>query len=194
MTGEGVAVELSIRAMTLEDRRRFEDHLVRVRAESGRGGDAPFTPVTPADRRDPKIDLDAYARPLTEPKWRRAFVVVTEDGWIVGAAELKGDELCAGLHRCELGLAIERPYRRLGLGRQLMENAIQFARASNSIEWIDLYVFAHNVAARALYKNLGFKEAGTVADRFRIDGRSVDDVIMSLGIESAGVSSQAKSS
>jgi RimJ/RimL family protein N-acetyltransferase len=173
----------TIRALTIDDRQRFEDHLVRIRAESGHGGDLPFTPVTPADRGDPKIDTDAYARPLTEPKWRRAFVVVTEEGRIVGAAELKGDELRAGLHRCELGLAVERPYRRLGFGRQLLASAIEFARASSTIEWLDLYVFGHNVAARALYKDLGFKESGTVADRFRIDGRSLDDVIMSLKIE-----------
>lgn len=176
-------MEPTIRALTIDDRQRFEDHLVRVRAESGHGGDLPFTPVTPADRRDPKIDLDAYTRPLTEPKWRRAFVVVTEEGRIVGAAELKGDELRAGLHRCELGLAVERPYRRLGLGRQLLESAIEFAHASRSIEWLDLYVFGHNVAARALYKSLGFEEGGTVTDRFRIDGRSADDVFMTLKIE-----------
>jgi RimJ/RimL family protein N-acetyltransferase len=175
-------VEPTIRALTLDDRKRFQEHLVRVRAESARSRE-PFTPVTPADQRDPaKLDHDAFAWPLTEPKWRRGFAVVTEDGWIVGHVELKGDEFRAGLHRCELGIGIERPYRRLGFGRQLMENVIEFARASDSIEWIDLFVFGHNVAARALYRNLGFKEAGTVTDRFRIDGRSVDDVIMTLKV------------
>jgi RimJ/RimL family protein N-acetyltransferase len=175
-------VEPTIRALTLDDLVRFQDHISRLRAESGRG-DEPFTPVTPADRREPKVDVDAFARPLTEPRWRRAFGVVTEDGGIVGAVELKGDEFRAGLHRCELGIGIERPYRRLGFGRQLLEKAIDFARASSTIDWIDLYVFGHNVAARALYRNLGFKEAGTVADRFRIDGRSIDDVIMSMRIQ-----------
>ena len=173
----------TIRALTLDDLMRFQEHMVRIRAESGRSGDAPFTPVTPADRRDPTVDVDAFARALTEPKWRRAFGLLTEGGEIVGAAELKGDEFRAGLHRCELGLAVERPYRRLGFGRQLLERAIEFARASSTIEWIDLFVFAHNAAARALYKDLGFKEAGTVTDRFRIDGRSADDVIMSFKIE-----------
>jgi RimJ/RimL family protein N-acetyltransferase len=169
--------------VTLDDRQRLQEHMVRIRAESGRGGDAPFTPITSADQRDPaKLDHDAFARPLTEPKWRRGFAVVTEGGEIVGYVELKGDELRAGLHRCELGLGIERPYRGLGFGRGLLENAIEFARASNGIEWIDLFVFGHNVAARALYRKLGFKEAGTVTDRFRIGGRSIDDVIMSLRV------------
>ena len=175
-------MEPTIRAVTLDDRQRFQEHIIRIRAESAR--DDPFTPVTAADNRDPaKQDHGAFALPLTEPKWRRAFVIVTEDGWIVGHADLKGDELRAGLHRCELGIGIERPYRRLGLGRRLLENAIGLARASKTIEWVDLYVFGHNAGARALYKNLGFQETGTVRDRFRIGGRSVDDVGMTLKIE-----------
>jgi RimJ/RimL family protein N-acetyltransferase len=49
-------------------------------------------------------------------------------------------------------------------------------------------VFGHNAAALALYRDLGFEEAGTVTDRFRIDGRSIDDVIMTLNVGSAIVS------
>jgi RimJ/RimL family protein N-acetyltransferase len=157
--------------------------MARIRAESGRS-DAPFTPITPADRIDPnKLDIDAYARPLTEPNWHRGFALVVEDGTFVGLAVLKGDAWRSGLHRCELGMGIEQPYRRMGFGRRLMESTIEFARASNVIEWIDLYVFAHNLAARALYEKLGFKESGTVSDRFRIGGRSIDDVMMALRVK-----------
>lgn len=172
----------TIRPVTLADRERFQEHIVRLRGESAR--DEPFMPVTPADQRDPRpLGFDAFALALTEPKWRRGFAVVTEDGSIVGHAELKGDEFRAGLHRCELGIGIERPYRRMGFGRQLLASAIELARATQTIEWIDLLVFGHNVAARALYRNMGFREVGTVADRFRIGGRSIDDVIMTLKIE-----------
>ena len=182
-------MEPTIRPLARDDRQRFQEHIGRVRAESSRGGDPPFTPTTPADQVDPaKLDFEAYVRPLTEPKWRRAFVLVTDDGSIVGHVDLHGDQFRAGLHRCELGIGIERPYRRLGFGRQLLQNAIELARVSRSVDWIDLYVFGHNAAARALYRKLGFKEAGTVTDRFRIDGRSIDDVIMTLKVSSAIVS------
>jgi ribosomal protein S18 acetylase RimI-like enzyme len=173
---------LTIRPVTLADREPLLDHLVRVQHESG-GGDAPFMPTTPAERDPHKFDFDAFALPLTEPKWRRGFAVVTDDGRIVGYAELKGDQFRAGLHRCELGIAVERPYRRLGFGRQLLAAAIELARASQTVEWIDLLVFGHNAAARALYRDMGFSECGTVPDRFRIGGRSIDDVIMTLRVE-----------
>jgi ribosomal protein S18 acetylase RimI-like enzyme len=172
----------TIRAVTLDDRKPFEEHIVRIRAESM--PDDPFTPVTAADRIDAsKLDFEVYALPLTEPTWRRAFVLVAADGTFVGHADLKGDRFVAGLHRCELGIGIERPYRRLGFGRRLLEHALDFARAAGTIEWVDLYVFGHNVTARALYESLGFRETGTVRDRFRIGGRAIDDVGMALKIE-----------
>lgn len=172
----------TIRAVTLDDRKAFEEHVVRIRAESL--PDDPFTPVTAGDRIDHStFDFDVYALPLAEPKWRRAFVLVAADGTFVGHADLKGDQFVAGLHRCELGIGIERPYRRFGFGRRLLEHAIDFARASATIEWVDLYVFGHNATARTLYESLGFRETGTVHDRFRIGGRKIDDVGMTLKIE-----------
>ena len=98
--------------------------------------------------------------------------------------DLKGDALAAGLHRSELGIGIERSYRGRGLGRQLMQVAIDFALGAATLDWLDLKVFAHNTPARALYRSLGFEEIGTVIDRFRIGGVSVDDVLMTLAVRS----------
>jgi RimJ/RimL family protein N-acetyltransferase len=177
-------VSLAIRPVLLDDRQRYLEHLARIRAESGVDGDPPFTPVTPADRLDPaKVDFDGFARPVTEPKWRRGVALVLDDERFVGLAELKGDQFRAGLHRCELGIGIERPYRKLGFGRRLMEGVIDVARSTHVVEWVDLYVFGHNTAARALYEKLGFRETGTVVDRFRIDGQTIEDVMMTLKIE-----------
>jgi RimJ/RimL family protein N-acetyltransferase len=139
-------------------------------------------PFAPDDQHKPNVpDVAALNRPLSELGWQRWFVAVSsQDNRIAGHVDLKGANLRTGLHRCELGIGIERDYRGQGLGRQLMERAIDFARASDSLIWIDLRVFAHNAVARAVYRNLGFFEAGTLVDRFRIDGQVVDDVIMTL--------------
>jgi RimJ/RimL family protein N-acetyltransferase len=61
-----------------------------------------------------------------------------------------------------------------------MNTAIEFAHDSRILMWIDLRVFAHNTAAHALYRSLGFVEIGTVPDRFRIEGESIDDILMTL--------------
>ena len=81
-----------------------------------------------------------------------------------------------------LAIGVEEVFYRKGIGRMLMLEAIEFAR-HNNIEWIDLSVFGDNHAAIGLYRSLGFEEAGRRYDRFRISGRLVDDITMTLRIK-----------
>lgn len=172
----------SIRRLTRSDLPLFQAHFARHRAESGRG-DVHFMPFAPNDPDGPKgLDVDALDRPLSELGWQRWFVAFAENGNIVGQVDLRGSGLRSGLHRCELGIGVERPYRGEGLGKRLMETAIDFARDAGTLMWIDLNVFAHNTAGRALYQKLGFVEIGTLVDRFRVEDSSIDDVIMTLNV------------
>ncbi len=174
----------SICPLTPVDWSRFRAHFKRHRAESGRG-DPHFLPFAPDDPEGPKgIELEALSRPPGERGWQRCWVAIVDGVKIVGHVNLKGSGLSAGLHRCELGIGIERPHRGGGLGRRLMAAAIGFARGVEALAWIDLQVFAHNAPGRALYLDLGFVEVGTVVDRFRIEAQSVDDVIMTLNVAS----------
>lgn len=173
-----------IRPVGIADRDRLAAHFARHWAESGRG-EPPFMPFAPGGAGQPRpVDGQPLALPLSEPGWQRIFAAVTDAGDIVGHVDLTGDRLHTGLHRCRLGIGIERAHRGQGLGRRLMQTAIAFAEAADSIAWLDLRVFAHNRNARSLYLALGFDEIGTVIDRFRIDGLSVDDVIMTLDVQS----------
>jgi len=174
---------VQIRPLTLGDLPSYEAHSKRHRSESGQG-DFHFWPFETNDANGPKgLSPDALTRSLSEIGWQRCFAAFSADeSSIVGDLNLKGDGLRTGLHRCELGIGIERAYRKLGLGRRLMATAIEFAAATKSLEWIDLKVFAHNTPARSLYGELGFVEIGVVRDRFRIGGQSIDDVIMTLDL------------
>jgi len=53
-----------------------------------------------------------------------------------------------------------------------------------SIEWIDLYVFAHNQPAIELYSKAGFVKVGRVVDLFRIKGQKIEDIHMTLKLRS----------
>lgn len=171
-----------IRPLTTADWSRFQAHFKRHRGESGRG-EPHFLPFAPDDPEGPKgIDREALGRSLTQPGWQRCWGALTHDDEIVGHVDLKGGGLSTERHRCELGIGIERCHRGGGLGRRLMQQAIDFARGVESLVWIDLRVFAHNEAGKALYRDLGFSEVGRVVDRFRIEEQAIDDVIMTLRV------------
>ncbi|MEQ8859290.1 MAG: GNAT family protein [Pseudomonadales bacterium] len=174
---------LVIDRVDANDLQLLAEHQARHRAESGQDG-FHFMPFAPGDDSGPRLRLaEGLERPLTEPGWERVFAAFTDHrAGIVGEVNLTGDSLRTGLHRCELGIGIEHSHRGQGLGRRLMQTAIDFVRAAEPLAWLDLKVFAHNHPARALYRTLGFQEIGTVTDRFRIDGARIDDVMMTLDV------------
>ena len=175
--------EVEIRPVGAADAALIAAHFARHRAESGRG-EWHFMPFAPDDPAGPGgLDPGRLALPLNSPGWQRWFAAFADGGTrIVGHVDVKGEALRAASHRCEVGIGIERLHRGRGLGRRLMHEAIGFARRADCIAWLDLKVFAHNTPARDLYRSLGFQEIGTVADRFRIEGTSIDDVIMTLHV------------
>ena len=122
---------LSIRPLAAVDVPLFDEHFARHRKESGRG-DYHFMPFAPDDEDGPKgLDARLFELPLTVPGWQRWWVAWSpDDSRIVGHVDLKGDHLKAGLHRCELGIGIERDFRGRGLGAELMQAAIEFTQTA----------------------------------------------------------------
>jgi len=162
----------------------FKAHMERHVDESGRHG-IHFMPFLAQDPDRPVgVAADKLLLSLEEKGWHRCWVVLnTRMDCIVGHVDLKGSKLRTGLHRCELGLGIEEPWRGQGLGSRLMDTAIAFARAEPLLHWIDLNTFATNTPARALYLRKGFNEVGCIKDRFRLEGQCIDDVQMNLRVK-----------
>ena len=158
---------IAIRPLAKADILAYLEHFERIRAESGRDGDLHFMPYAPGDKVPNAFDAAAFKLDCGTPGWRRLHVAADGDR-IVGHVLLKGDSLQSGLHRCNLGIGLERAYRGRGIGRRLLHAAIEFARGVGTLEWIDLGVFAHNAVARALYRSVGFREIGTTLDRFDV--------------------------
>ena len=86
------------------------------------------------------------------------------------------------MHRCTLGIGIEAEFCGKGLGTELLQTILTFARQHACLHWIELGVFHANLPARALYRKFGFVEAGVIRDKFRIAGVNIDDVIMTLAL------------
>lgn len=77
------------------------------------------------------------------------------------------------------GLAVDDSARGRGIGRALVEAAVERARGLGARR-VTLRVLGPNAPARRLYESLGFVVEGLAPEEFLIAGRYVDDVSMGL--------------
>ncbi len=116
--------------------------------------------------------------PIGSPGWRRSWVARAAHRQIAGHVDLRSHSERFAAHRCLLGLGVQRDHRRLGVGAALLAHAIEWARAQNGLEWLDLQVMSANEPAVRLYLRSGFVKVGEVAEMFKIDGRLFSDTTM----------------
>ncbi|MBQ9165393.1 MAG: ribosomal protein S18-alanine N-acetyltransferase [Oscillospiraceae bacterium] len=83
------------------------------------------------------------------------IVAVDKDGHVLGYASLTV-VLDEGYIN---NIAVQRKYRRMGLGSDLLGVFIRFAKAQN-LSFLTLEVRDTNLAARSLYSKFGFREVG----------------------------------
>jgi ribosomal protein S18 acetylase RimI-like enzyme len=78
-----------------------------------------------------------------------------------------------------LNLCVDERHRRLGIAKRMLQRAERYVRQHWQAESLGLYVHAHNHAARALYKNLGYHEPEATRDKITVTCIDYDDA--SLG-------------
>lgn len=174
----------SVQLLELSQVADYIDHMREADADSGVGAPHfhPYSATAPFDRAEALArEQRRWQTPLDAPGWRRAWGWL-RDGQLVGHAYLAGGHLASELHRASLGMALQAGHRRQGGGSALLSSVVAWARAAPQLAWIDLGVFAENSPAQAVYQRFGFSETGRVADRFRVDGVSIDDIQMSLWV------------
>jgi ribosomal protein S18 acetylase RimI-like enzyme len=107
------------------------------------------------------------------------FLVALDEDRVVGWCEVRRDILPGRAHTGLLGMGLLAPYRGRGLGRQLLDQALQQAR-DRSFERVELMVRSPNSRAIRLYAQVGFREEGRKRDAVRLDNGSEDEVLMAL--------------
>jgi ribosomal protein S18 acetylase RimI-like enzyme len=78
-----------------------------------------------------------------------------------------------------LGIGLVPEWRGRGVGRRLMEHALEAARAF-PLARVELWVRADNARAIALYRQIGFEEEGRRRRTLLVDGVYYDDIMMAL--------------
>jgi ribosomal protein S18 acetylase RimI-like enzyme len=94
------------------------------------------------------------------------------NGTLVGSACLFRQRLLKMRHKALIwGVYVGREARGLGIGRQLMQAAIDHAGHMPALRQVTLSVTASNIQALALYRSLGFVEYGHEPDALWVDGQ-----------------------
>ncbi|MFT4524243.1 MAG: RimJ/RimL family protein N-acetyltransferase [Granulosicoccus sp.] len=118
-----------------------------------------------------------------------------EDCFILGA--FSGDVLVgiAGLFRHKpikvqhksmiWSVFVLKEHRGKGIGRELMEQTIEFAKQIEGIELISIGVSAQNSTARGLYNRLGFVEYAIEPRSVKVNGEYCDEALMWMDLTSS---------
>jgi putative acetyltransferase len=115
-------------------------------------------------------------------RYAHAAVFVAEaDGEIVARLSLARDSHPASYHVADLGLMVDARYRRQGIGRALLERAVDWARESG-VRKLELHVFPHNEAAIRLYETTGFVREGYRKAHYRRGAGYVDAILMAYWV------------
>lgn len=88
-------------------------------------------------------------------------------------------------HTGELAIGVQEPYRGKGIGRQLLQSLVIWAKGQKSIKKLCLQVIEGNDPAIGLYKKVGFQEEGRLKNQVMFSKDKYADMIhMSLFLDS----------
>ncbi|MGI2259865.1 GNAT family N-acetyltransferase [Shewanella sp. GXUN23E] len=107
-------------------------------------------------------------------------LVAERDGRILGQVGMMVHDNPRRRHVANLGLAVCESVRGQGIGRALMQAAMELAFNWLAVRRIEIEVYTDNQAAIALYRSLGFEPEGTARGYAFRAGEYVDVLLLAF--------------
>ena len=126
-------------------------------------------------------DERRYLKAVRRYPHAAVYVAERADGALVGRLSLARDTHPASTHVADLGLMVAKDARRMGVGRALLEAAVDWARGSG-VRKLELHVFPWNEPAIRLYEHFGFEREGFRKRHYHRAGEDVDAVLMAFTV------------
>lgn len=121
------------------------------------------------------ILVEEAVKRFEQPQIERFILGAFEGDMLIGIVGGYRDSLRKCRHRAHIGaMYVAHEARGQGVGRMLIEEAIDRLRAIDGVEEIILAVTIGNDIARSLYESVGFQSAYIEPRFFKIDGRYYD--------------------
>jgi RimJ/RimL family protein N-acetyltransferase len=109
------------------------------------------------------------------------FVAVDGDD-VVARLSVARDPHPASSHVADIGLMVAASHRRRGIGRALLEAAVDWARSAR-VRKLELHVFPWNEPAILLYESFGFVREGYRHAHYRRGEDFVDAILMAYAVD-----------
>ncbi len=112
------------------------------------------------------------------------FGAFDEKGQLVGLAGFRREEEAKKRHKGVIwGMYVPNELRGQGIGKALLEAAIEYAKSLPDLERINLAVVLTNKEARLLFVAHGFQSYGTERKALKLHDRYFDQELMTLPIK-----------
>ena len=174
-------LSLKYKHLEAQDVEAYFAHSLRVFENSQEEGKLPFSPIGEMRINEEKKEktIISLSKKITAPGWARIWGA-WHNKTLLGAIKLDGPPFVSRLHRARLSISIDDAnYWGLGIGSQLMETALGWAKKQTTLSWVDLGVFEGNHRAIRLYEKFKFKNFGCIVDDFRLNNISYNNIYMS---------------
>lgn len=168
--------DIVLRSPDMEEASKILEYLKEVFAESE------FLSMYPEELTLTVQDEENFIRSHEEAK--QGFLMGVYHGDIlIGMLNIsKRSALERQSHRVGLGISLKKEYRNAGIGRSMLEYAMEICKEIG-VEIILLEVYQNNDRARHLYESLGFKVIGTIEKGYKLRGeRYADEILMAYYI------------
>lgn len=162
---------ITVREATPADAATLVAHLQELAAEPGIN--IPLAPDEIIGVEQERAVLEDFER-----SEHAIMLIAQAEGQLVGELSLRTiSQRRAVRHVATLGMSVKAAWRRKGVGRELLSAALEWAPTAG-IKRIELYVYARNTPAIALYERLGFAIEGTRRGFIREGDAYLDDLVM----------------
>lgn len=131
-------------------------------------------------KRKLKEERDWLKNNLNQTKSGKKVLVIAENkGKIIGNCMIASGE-GVGNHIGILGIAIVKEKRGIGIGKELIEETINFAKNKLrfKLKIIRLPCMETNKAAQNLYRKVGFKEVAKIPKQIQRKGKLISEIVM----------------
>ncbi len=106
-------------------------------------------------------------------------LVCESNGDIAGVLTIQRGMYKKNRHIANLGIAIKKDYRNKKIGTNMIMEALIWSKDQGILK-VNLEVFSINVNAIKTYRKLGFEYEGVRKNQFIIEGKYVDDILMTF--------------